>query len=117
MWFVGVAVCATGCGPSMPRGFDSPEPAARMDAIVDAARNSDGSAVPEIVPLLGSDDPATRFLAIRTLERLTGQTFGYDYAAPEAERGEAVERWNRYALTGEMERLRAGEHVGGAEHR
>ncbi len=87
-----------GCGPTMPRGFESPEPAARMDAILDAARRSDRSAVPEIVELLESDDPATRLLAIRTLERLTGETFGYDYAAPFAERSEAVERWRRYVL-------------------
>ncbi len=80
----------------MPRGFDSPEPAVRMDAIVDAARREDRTAVPRIVPFLLSDDPATRLLAIRTLERLTGQTLGYDYAAPEAERGEGAERWRRY---------------------
>ncbi len=91
---------AGGCGPSMPRGFSSPEPAARMDAIVAAARENDRSAVPKIVPMLESDDPATRLLAIRTLERLTGQTLGYDYAAPEARRDEAVERWRRYAAEG-----------------
>ena len=28
-----------------------------------------------------------------TLERLTGQTLGYDYAAPEAERRAATDRW------------------------
>ena len=97
-----VIAAAAGCGPSMPRGFDSPEPAARMDAVVQAARTNDRSAVPKIVPLLESDDPATRLLAIRTLEQLTGQTLGYDYAAPEAERGAAVERWNRYAAGGSL---------------
>ncbi len=101
-WLALVIVAAAGCGPSMPRGFDSPEPAARMDAIVDAARREDRSAVPQIVPLLESDDPATRLLAIRTLERLTGQTLGYDYAAPEAERGAAVERWNKFAAGGNL---------------
>jgi len=95
-----VIAAAGGCGPSMPRGFDSPEPAARMDAIVDAARRSDRSAVPRIVPLLDSDDPATRLLAIETLERLTGETFGYDYAAPPADRVAAVERWRRYVVGG-----------------
>jgi len=91
----------------MPRGFDSPEPAARMDAILDAARRSDRSAVPDIVETLESDDPATRLLAIRTLERLTGQTFGYDYAAPRAEREIAVDRWREFAV-GERGGVRSG---------
>lgn len=46
-----------------------------------------------LVQMLESDDPATRLLAISTLQRLTNQTFGYDYAQPEVKRRPAVERW------------------------
>jgi hypothetical protein len=31
--------------------------------------------------------------AIHTLEQLTGQTLGYDHAAPRQERAEAIRRW------------------------
>lgn len=78
---------------SMQPGFDSPEPAARIDAILAAARANDTSAVPDLVALLDSDDPATRLLAIRTLEKLTGTTNDYDYAANDAQREKGVERW------------------------
>jgi hypothetical protein len=43
--------------------------------------------------MLDSDDPAARLVAIRALERITGQTLGYDHAGPEHERRLAVERW------------------------
>lgn len=88
-WVGALAACA----PSMPRGFNSPEPGVRIDAIVEAARRGDPAAVPSLVRMLDSDDPATRLLAIRALERITGTTYGYDHSAPETERREAVRRW------------------------
>lgn len=80
------------CVP-IPKGFDSPEPAARITAAVEAADRGDRSAIPALIGLLDSDDPATRLVAIRSLERLTGETLGYDHAALEAQREEAVLRW------------------------
>lgn len=86
-------VCvAGGCVP-IPKGFDSPEPAARIEAAVEAADKGDRSKIPDLIALLDSDDPATRMVAIRALERLTGQTLGYDHAGSEAEREAAVGRW------------------------
>jgi len=86
-------VCfAFGC-VQIPRGFDSPEPAARMEAAVDAVARNDRKAIPDIIALLDSDDPATRMVAIRSLERLTGQTLGYSHAAPKADRLKAIDRW------------------------
>ena len=85
------------CGPTPPRTFDSPEPAARIDAIVDAAATEDKASVPGLVRMLESDDPATRLVAIRTLERMTGTTLGYDHAANQMDRDEAVVRWDVYA--------------------
>lgn len=90
-------VCATpllsSCGPSIHPSFNSPEPAARNAAIVLAADSGDRAAIPDLVRMLDSDDPATRLLAIRTLERLEGTTLGYDYAAPISERDQAIARW------------------------
>lgn len=87
----------SGCA-SPPKGFDSPVPAYRMDAAVDAAREGDRSAIPDLIGLLDSDDSLVRMVAIRSLERLTGQTLGYDHAASEWRRDEAVERWVAWAL-------------------
>ncbi|MCH9057864.1 MAG: hypothetical protein IIB55_04460 [Planctomycetes bacterium] len=87
----------SGCA-SPPKGFDSPVPANRMDAAVDAAAEGDRSAIPDLIGLLDSDDSLVRMVAIRSLERLTGQTLGYDHAAPEWRRDEAVERWVAWAL-------------------
>ena len=85
-------VLAAGCVP-IPTGFDSPEPAARIDAAVKAAGDEDLSSVPGLITMLESDDPASRLVAIRALERLTSETMGYDHAASEGEREEAVARW------------------------
>ncbi|MDQ7012623.1 MAG: hypothetical protein Q9O74_01850 [Planctomycetota bacterium] len=82
----------SGCVP-IPKGFDSPEPAARIAAAVEATASGDIEAVPDLIALLDSDDPATRLVSITALRRLTGQTLGYDHAAPFAEREAAVGRW------------------------
>jgi len=87
-----LAISSGACTP-IPKGFDSPEPAARMEAALDAAARGDSAAIPDLIALLDSDDPATRLVAIGALERLTGQTLGYHYAAPEQERADAVGRW------------------------
>ena len=110
-----VSVLVSACA-SPPRGFDSPEPAARMDAIVEAARQNNRGAVPRIVPLLESDDPATRLLAIRTLEQLEGETLGYDYAASESAREAAVTRWRRYVASSARWEGANGRAPGGSEH-
>mgnify|MGYP001797416928 CR=1 FL=1 len=87
---------AVGCRPGKVAGFDSPQPAARVDAILDAARSGDRSAIPDLIVMLDSDDPRTRLLASQTLEDMTGQTLGYEQNAPEFERSEAVGRWVRW---------------------
>ena len=87
-----------GACASPPKGFDSPVPANRMQAAVDAAAEGDHTAVPDLIGLLDSDDSLVRMVAIRSLERLTGQTLGYDHAAPEWRRDEAIERWVAWAL-------------------
>ncbi len=85
----------SGC-PSAKTAFDSPAPSKRLDAIVDAAAKNDRSSFRPLVDMLGSDDPAERMLAIRTLERLTDQTFGYRHQDPEWKRLESVNRWEQW---------------------
>jgi transposase InsO family protein len=52
--------------------------------------------VPNLIRMLGSDDPLVRMTAIRTLERITGLTHGYHFAAPESEREAAIRQWVRW---------------------
>lgn len=83
-----------GCA-KVPVGFDAPSEFRRMDAVVVAAKENDQSpeTVRHMIEQLDSFDPAMRMISIRTLERMMGQTLGYDYAAPEWARDLAVERW------------------------
>jgi HEAT repeat protein len=60
---------------------------------VDAAERRDRSAIPRLIECLSSDDPAVRMAAIRALERITGQTLGYEHSAPEWRRREMVDVW------------------------
>lgn len=71
-------------------------PAARLDAITKAAEQHDESAIPDLITMLESDDPVVRMAALRTLQLLTGQTLGYDYAAPEWERRDKVQAWKQW---------------------
>lgn len=89
-----VCGCAlAGCVPPVPEGFTSPDPNRRIDAIIAAAEQGDRSAIRALIVQLDSSDAAARVLASRTLERLTGETHGYDPYGSERERGDAIERW------------------------
>lgn len=81
------------CTQAPEADFNSPEPAARNAAIVRAASLRDEGAIPDLVRMLESDDPATRLLAITALERLTGTSLGYDHAASEPARRAGVDAW------------------------
>lgn len=82
------------CGqPATSGGFDSPVPAARLHALGQVARTGDRSAIKRIVELLDSDDAAVRLIAILTLERLTGETFGYLHYAPRRGREDSIRKW------------------------
>ncbi len=86
----------SGCFPTAKKGFDSPDNALRIDAAVHAAESNDARAVPDLVRLLDSDDPATRLVAIRSLEKITGTTNGYDYAGNASAREAGMERWQAW---------------------
>ncbi len=86
-----------GCGsPSTEGGIDSPVPAARLAGIQQAARQGDTSALPSLVESLDSDDIAVRIAAITTLERLTGERFGYDADGASPARRASIARWAAY---------------------
>ncbi len=97
-------VLCAGCTPAMPRGFDSPEPAARNEAIVQAARSGDRSTRADLVRMLDSDDATTRLLAITTLEQMEGTTLGYDSTASEPERDRAIDAWKARLAAEKSER-------------
>jgi hypothetical protein len=114
-----VAISAGCANPDSAVGFDQPDTAARMRAIRTAAANNDVGAVPALIGRLESDDPAERLLAQRTLEKLTGESQGYEYAASKQERDAAVDRWVAWqaarsgGLRGGVSTMTRGE---GGEH-
>ncbi|QYK49585.1 MAG: HEAT repeat domain-containing protein [Phycisphaeraceae bacterium] len=81
------------CTKPVPKGLDSYDPTGRIEAMLEVAAKNDTSKIPQLISALDSDDSAVRLTAIRTLERMTGQTLGYDHAAPERERRAATDRW------------------------
>jgi HEAT repeat protein len=96
---VAAGMCLAACAQQVTPSYDSPEPGARNAAIVATAARGSKQDIPNLVRMLESDDPTTRVLAIRTLERLTGETFDYDPHAAPFERDAAVARWGAYAST------------------
>jgi HEAT repeat protein len=93
IFVLGCCTAGGGCA-SPPKGFASPEPAARLAAITRADATHDQSSIPHLIESLSSDDPLVRMAAIRTLESLTGETLGYQYWAPEPQRLAAARRWD-----------------------
>lgn len=88
-----------GCtlGGRIPRSdIQSPDAVRRALAVQSAARDQDIEAVPLIVDRLEDEDDGVRFFAILALERLTGETFGYEYYKPPARQVAAIERWRDY---------------------
>lgn len=87
-------LCLPACSiPPEEQGFASSSPQARARALGVAVADDDQAAIPNLITMLGSDDPAQRMLAIRALEQMTGQTLGYQHDAPEPSRQEAIRAW------------------------
>lgn len=104
---MGLAAGLRGCA-APPGGLDSPVPSERLRAVGRAVKERDQSAIPKLITMLGSDDPVVRLAAVRALESLTGETLGYDHAAPEAKRQEAIAAWVAW-----NNQRGAGENAGG----
>lgn len=92
-----------GCAPPVSRGdFDAPDPASRTYAIERAAASNDRDKIPRLIEQLMSDDPLVRMLAITTLERMTGETFGYRHYDQRFQRERAIRRWVEAVDRGEV---------------
>lgn len=91
-----VSLIVLGGCPNPKVGFDSPAPNKRVDAIVLAADQDDPQSLKMLVEKLESTDSVERMMAIRSLEKREGKTFGYQHAAPQPDRAQAVEQWRQY---------------------
>lgn len=90
--------CAA-CAPSATEGgFKNPAPGAQVYAIESAVREERKQQIPEIVECLRSDDDLVRMMAIGALERMTGQTLGYDFTDPLPLRLEGYRRWREWVV-------------------
>ena len=93
-----VWACAA-CAPSATEGgFKNPAPGAQVYAIESAVREERKQQIPEIVECLRSDDDLVRMMAIGALERMTGQTLGYDFTDPLPLRLEGYRRWREWVI-------------------
>jgi len=101
-------LAAGGC--SWPQeSLDSPLPNRRTEALTDPAKIDDPSTIRGRIVLLDSDDPLVRMLAIRSLERMTGTTLGYDHAAGQQARDQAVAAWVDWYESGGIEAVEQAE--------
>ena len=94
------AMLAAGCvfgGGRKPAVITSDDPGSKIPAIKHAVAAKDTETAEQLVRALDSGDPAVRFYAIRGLQNLTGETFGYVwYTENEAVRRGAVDQWKRW---------------------
>ncbi len=101
---LGAALTSTGCAPPIPDGgFDAPDPASRIYAAVRVAADfertgirPDRTTLEDLVVMLASSDPATRFIASQTLREIAGTDLGYHPSAPLPERTLAADRWRAW---------------------
>ncbi len=88
-----LAGLAGGCGSPSNLALDQGGPLDRTREIAVAAQGADWAEIDVLIVSLDSDDSAERMLGITALNRLTGQTFGYDFAGSWTERQAAIGRW------------------------
>ena len=91
-----LSLLAGGCFPREPEQIGAVDPSSNIPAIQRAVREKDYKAIPALVGQLDSDDPAVRFYAIEALEKLTGQTLGYQYYDEPDQRKAAIRRWREW---------------------
>jgi len=94
-WLLIILLACGACAPK-GRGLMDDDASFKIPAIKSAVESNDRNALPELVEGLASDDPAVRFYCIEGLRRLTGETFDYQYYAPDNERAVAILRWQKW---------------------
>jgi hypothetical protein len=99
-WKAGIIVVlvgsAGGCYSPEPKSLTGSGAPSVIPAIKAAADAKDRKAIPRLIADLEDNDPAIRFAAINALQRITGQTLGYQYYDDEDRRKPAVERWRQW---------------------
>jgi len=102
----------TACYSTAPQRqqLTSSNPLDKVLGAVWLAEAGDAQAVHSLVALLEDHDRTVRMYAILALERLCGQTYGYKYYEPEAQRAAAAARWREALRRGEV-RLRSVRQV------
>jgi hypothetical protein len=91
---LGMAGCFGGGRPAP--SVVSKDPGAKIPAIKKAASAHDSQTAQQLVKDLDSQDSAVRFYAIRGLQSLTGETFGYVWYADEKTRETATDKWKKW---------------------
>jgi len=109
-----LAGCQLGGPRATDGGLHSDHPAAKLYAIRQAGTQRDAAAVPDLVELLGDDDPAVRMMSIEALERITGERYGYSPYADAAEREPALRRWQQAVEQGRWSSPVAAAEAGDA---
>lgn len=104
LWLLPILLIGA-CSSNEPKTVVSEDPGLKIPAMKAAADTKDLSQVKQLVKDLESDDPAVRFYSIGALDRLTGQTFGYQYYMEDDRRAAAIEKWKAW-LSG----WEAGQH-------
>ena len=95
-WLVALAVWLPGCAGPLRTDIHDADPAAKIPALIDAARSPTEAERTALVEALGHDDAAVRMFAIESLRRVTGETLGYRAYDPPEARSEAAARWRAW---------------------
>jgi len=100
---VGLA-CLPACNQSSARRgqLASRYPLDRVRAAVQLTEAGDTEAVDLLIELLNDRDRGVRMYTILALERLCGETYGYEYYDPEPAREAAIGRWREARQQGEV---------------
>jgi hypothetical protein len=95
-----LTICVPGCflfGGGRPKAsLVSNDPGRKIPAIKKARDANQSETAQQLVKSLNSEDPAVRFYAIRGLQNLTGETFGYVWYVDEPVRRAAAEKWAKW---------------------
>jgi len=103
-----ILACVTlsGCGVAGPSPsaatFNTQNTSARIFAIRRAGLERDWSAIPRLIALLDSSDPAERMWSIHALEEITGERLGYQPYAPLEDRLARKQAWETAWTTGDL---------------
>lgn len=92
---LGGLTCAC-TAPREPLVVTNPDPSVKIPAIKASVEAKDLTAARQMIKDLDSDDPAVRFYSIGGLQRLTGETFGYQYFMDDEQRAAAVGKWKAW---------------------